>query len=162
MDTGTAKLSLAIGVCVAVGAVIGWFGVKVLGVGIALLLLLIWSFAAISLSLYLRGRQTGTWRHRMRRLEGEVSGHRVTLEFDERLFEPNRMRLLVDGDELASDTIMLGTKELDARTRDGADLTVTVRSGWLGTCTAAAVTVEGREARPLVDRTADASAPVGA
>lgn len=145
-------LSAAIGVCLIAGGVAGWFGTQALGVGAVLGLLFISGVAFFFLIFYLRRRQTGTYSYGVRRLEGQASGHRVTLEFEERLMEPNRLRLLVDGDELASDTILLGTKELLARTRDGIDLSVKVRSGWLGTCTDAVVTAGGGKAQPLVDR----------
>lgn len=155
MDADTIKLSIAIGVSLAIGAA-GWFGLNSLGVGTLGILALAFLFgvAFFYLLFYLRRRQTGAWSYGMHRLEREASGHRVTLEFDERLIELNRLRVLVDGDELASDTIFFGTKELLVRTKDGTDLSVKVRSGWLGMCTGATVAVDGGEAQPLVDRTA--------
>lgn len=150
MGAEKVKLGIAIG-CFAIGAaaVGGWFGVKTLGAGITLLLLYVYSLAFAFLFFYLRRRETGTWSYGVRRFEGEVSGHHVTLEFDERLMEMNRLRLLVDGDEVASDKILFGTKELHARTRDGTDLSVRVQSGWLGTCMGATVAVGGDEPQRL-------------
>ncbi len=164
MGIARTKLIAAVGwfvlcfVFAAAAAVAGWLGAKVLGPEITLPLLFICSLAFVLLFFYLRHRQTGTWSYGVRRFDGEVSGHRIKLEFDERLIEPNQLRLFVDDQEVASDKIFFGTKDLRARTRDGTDLSVKVQSGWLGTTGATISVADSGASKPLIDRSADNSA----
>jgi hypothetical protein len=62
----------------------------------------------------------------------EVAGHRVELEFDQKLQVVNRARLLVDGVEVDSAKVVYGDKELTTTLDDGTPVHVVLSSGMVG------------------------------
>lgn len=124
---GAASLaaSVALGALAAALDVAWWVFTLVI---VALVFLIAW---------YLRRRESGRWSYEIRHYSGEADGRRVELLFDERLVVLNRLTLLLDGEEVARETIFFGTKTLTGAPRAGSPVTVEVGSGWVGTCTGA-------------------------
>lgn len=68
-----------------------------------------------------------------------VDGHRVELEFDQRLVVLNRARLLVDGELVDSTRVVYGDEDLRATLSDGSELVIRLHSGMVGELTRAQV-----------------------
>jgi hypothetical protein len=66
------------------------------------------------------------------RYAATLGTHAVELEFDRDLVVLNRIRLFLDGAEVASASIVYGQRDLTATAADGAAIRVTVGSGMVG------------------------------
>lgn len=66
------------------------------------------------------------------RYAATLGTHAVELEFDRDLVVLNRVRLFLDGTEVANASIVYGQRDLTATAADGATIHVTVGSGMVG------------------------------
>ena len=69
------------------------------------------------------------------RYRGEVEGHTVELEFDQRLAVVNRLELVVDGRTVDRAKVVYGEEELSTTLDDGTRVVVVVHSGVVGEAT---------------------------
>lgn len=69
------------------------------------------------------------------RYAGEVAGHSVELEFDQKLAVVNRIELHVDGAPVEKAKVVYGERELSTTLEDGTTVEVVVHSGMVGEAT---------------------------
>ena len=69
------------------------------------------------------------------RYAGEVAGHAVELEFDQKLAVVNRIELVVDGVPVEKAKVVYGERELSTTLDDGTAVEVVVHSGMVGEAT---------------------------
>jgi hypothetical protein len=71
------------------------------------------------------------------RYGGEIAGHAVELEFDQRRVVVNEATLRVDGAEVDRAKVFYGDKELRTTLEDGTEVSVALHSGMIGELTRA-------------------------
>lgn len=95
----------------------------------------------------LRRQQIGRWTYERHSWIGEQDGRSIKLVFDEKLVVLNRLKLIIDGEQVDRGSVFYGVKELS-----GAGVTVVVGSGWIGECTGVVLRGPSGEERPLSER----------
>jgi hypothetical protein len=73
------------------------------------------------------------------RYTGQVAGHDIELDFDQRRIVINEATLRVDGAEVDRAKVFYGDKELRTTLDDGTEVVVAIHSGMVGELTRAQV-----------------------
>ncbi len=66
-----------------------------------------------------------------------VDGHEIHIVFDKKLLVLNRIRLVVDGEEVDREQVFYGDKQLEHTLPDGTPVVVSIDSGMVGELTRA-------------------------